>query len=487
MPKIKLSYNIILLAMVSLFFVFGTDSVYAQSSYPQIIFMNQLEPEDPIVENSIFISHGLHIRILTDSNFSDDTLQVDIESIVGNNIRAKFTPKLTFERIPNTNWFDLPTTYVYFNQTETDNDKPALFAEIGDTIKVSYGGVENTVKVIDDEIGEIPYIDPDINPYYAFPQCSDEQKDPDGLCTSWKKNNGLEITYTNSESTGVFFWPCSDLDSDPLNNCPTVGGKDIYVEIDYMIGHEPDVTALENIAEAFSKQGITLHVNIDDRIPYHSDTMSPPSEGGIIDLSSPLMPDFDKLKKSYFGTTDERNNASSDAELQNILTAKRMAVHYVIYGHSIPSGSSGMAEIPGNDFLITLGNWAGGVGSSDDQAGTFMHELGHNLGLFHGGHDDVNCKPNYLSVMSWSRQFSDFFTTTRTLDYSSEYLISSTTYPVDVIDESNLDELFGLTSMQSDKPIEFVYSDDIGNIKRGFSGYWTGPDITENNFLKLRS
>jgi hypothetical protein len=26
------------------------------------------------------------------------------------------------------------------------------------------------------------------------------------------------------------------------------------------------------------------------------------------------------------------------------------------------------------------------------QAGTFMHELGHNLGLCHGGGDDINCK-----------------------------------------------------------------------------------------------
>ena len=31
-----------------------------------------------------------------------------------------------------------------------------------------------------------------------------------------------------------------------------------------------------------------------------------------------------------------------------------------------------------------------------------MHELGHNLGLEHGGHDRVNCKPNYLSVMNYA-------------------------------------------------------------------------------------
>jgi len=35
-------------------------------------------------------------------------------------------------------------------------------------------------------------------------------------------------------------------------------------------------------------------------------------------------------------------------------------------------------------------------------AGTLMHELGHNLGLRHGGPDCDNYKPNYLSVMSYS-------------------------------------------------------------------------------------
>jgi uncharacterized repeat protein (TIGR01451 family) len=42
------------------------------------------------------------------------------------------------------------------------------------------------------------------------------------------------------------------------------------------------------------------------------------------------------------------------------------------------------------------------VGNRSEQAGTFMHELGHTLGLGHGGDEGVNGKPNYLSVMNYA-------------------------------------------------------------------------------------
>ncbi|MGQ0796206.1 MAG: hypothetical protein ACT4N5_08515 [Nitrosopumilaceae archaeon] len=84
---------------------------------------------------------------------------------------------------------------------------------------------------------------------------------------------------------------------------------------------------------------------------------------------------------------------------------------------------SGIAEQPGNDLIVSLGDsgFAGSVGSLDQQEGTFMHEIGHNLKMDHGGGDANNCKPNYLSVMSWSRQFREFYPTVdRDLDYSRQ-------------------------------------------------------------------
>lgn len=122
-----------------------------------------------------------------------------------------------------------------------------------------------------------------------------------------------------------------------------------------------------------------------------------------------------------------------------------MVYHYGLFGHSQPgTSSSGVSNgIPAMEFLVSLGAPGWGtdpmtghnVGSTDQQEGTFMHELGHNLNLHHGGSDDINCKPNYLSVMSYTRQFSSLIGD-RPLDYSRSALPS--------LNEASLDENIGI-------------------------------------------
>jgi len=77
--------------------------------------------------------------------------------------------------------------------------------------------------------------------------------------------------------------------------------------------------------------------------------------------------------------------------------------HYVFLPHrfNTNSGSSGQAELPGNDMIVSLYCF----GSNYNVAHTIMHELGHNLLLRHGGDVDCNYKPNYNSVMNYSFQF----------------------------------------------------------------------------------
>src|SRR6267143_1721699 len=83
-------------------------------------------------------------------------------------------------------------------------------------------------------------------------------------------------------------------------------------------------------------------------------------------------------------------------------------------------------------LVFTGGHWAT-TGSDNQMAGTFMHELGHNLGLLHGGPASgasdaaINCKPNYPSVMSYTRQMDTYLTGNDfVLDYSHNLLPSLT-------------------------------------------------------------
>jgi hypothetical protein len=77
---------------------------------------------------------------------------------------------------------------------------------------------------------------------------------------------------------------------------------------------------------------------------------------------------------------------------------------------------SGASDVGGQDSADTLASWGDDGQGTSAQAGTFMHELGHSLGLTHGGfyYDHLgdptqtyfptlgaNCKPNYQSVMSY--------------------------------------------------------------------------------------
>jgi hypothetical protein len=105
-----------------------------------------------------------------------------------------------------------------------------------------------------------------------------------------------------------------------------------------------------------------------------------------------------------------------------------------------PTSSSGHADFGGGgDLAVTLGLWGfddppacdpdpssvppycnDQVGTTSEQLGTFMHELGHTLTLTHGGtyYSDPNnpgvptyernCKPNFLSVMNYLFQVHGF-------------------------------------------------------------------------------
>jgi len=90
--------------------------------------------------------------------------------------------------------------------------------------------------------------------------------------------------------------------------------------------------------------------------------------------------------------------------------------HYVLFAHAlgyaspsnplVPRKTSGISDSSGGDFMVTLGLWDNQTGTTFVQGSTLLHELGHNLGLKHGGVVrsgliEANCKPNYQSVMNY--------------------------------------------------------------------------------------
>lgn len=280
-------------------------------------------------------------------------------------------------------------------------------------------------------------------------------RDGDCLCDHWE-TDGIDI-----HGDGVIDLNLPDLGADPNR-------KDLFVEVDAMVGRAPAAiaapidrvvdaglatgTVLDEVVDAFlvvpkelvnnfdDSNGIRLHIQVDQN-----------------DIPEANWPDgfagFDAVKAAKFGTLKER-----EKNWEDVKAAKSLVYRYCIFANS-HSGttSSGMAELPGNDFMVTLGGWSTPGGTPEQQAATFMHELGHNLGLYHGGDQydpniymdyRYNYKPNYYSIMSYTWQFRGFWTASgghalRTayrnswkLDYSREALPD--------LDEAHLDEAAGI-------------------------------------------
>jgi hypothetical protein len=187
--------------------------------------------------------------------------------------------------------------------------------------------------------------------------------------------------------------------------------KDVFVEIDFPYLHLLNEGDLDSMKLAFAsvpaeiannpdcQPGINLRV-------HRNEWLKMPNATWTMVNGWPL--DFDILKleapsgtalPGYFGTTEDRNSPDAAA----IREARAKVFRYCLLGHGVDGGTSGQAELGGNDLYVTLGDWP--FSSAEEklnlQVGTLMHELGHTLGLDHGGGDAVNFKPNYHSIMNY--------------------------------------------------------------------------------------
>jgi probable HAF family extracellular repeat protein len=261
-----------------------------------------------------------------------------------------------------------------------------------------------------------------LNEAFLLDTCPGGDADKDCICDDWERAGGIDIN-----GDGII-----DVQ---LPNAQ-VGRKDIYVEYDAMAGFAPSADVLNRVQAAFAAHNIGLHF----------------INGGDLGVAPADWPDpwagFDAFKRNYFGTPEER----ASPNWENIRQAKQRVFRYCVFARSIFGGSiSGLAELPGNDFMVTLGHpdwqaikaklpavWNGRRVTWDDfVAGTLMHELGHVLGQRHGGGDHLHFKPNYHSVMNYLWQ-------TPKPGYAGSWLLDYSDSIFNILDENNLSEPDGI-------------------------------------------
>ena len=295
--------------------------------------------------------------------------------------------------------------------------------------------------------------------------------DEDGLLDHWE-TKGVDI-----DQDGAIDLNLATMGANPLH-------KDLFLEIDWLTrdgskDFSPQPAALAFLRDAFALApvpnpdgvpGITVHIDAGRRkVPGTSLSINMgvgPLEGG-----DQISANGQHIAVVYFGPNGSVNfpgvvtRSFTDIK-QNLSTHDKgceSGFHYVLFAdrHTAPNvGSSGLAEIgfygpsddesiPGNDVIVSL------QGLRDPQnlrvpplsptsstiptplgflqGQTLLHELGHNLGLRHGGINSqtssppghpnfvsafVNRTPEYRSVMNYSYQFYPDTAGTLVRDYS---------------------------------------------------------------------
>jgi hypothetical protein len=213
--------------------------------------------------------------------------------------------------------------------------------------------------------------------------------------------------------------------------------KDLFVELDSLVAtthtHVLLASSLNAAVMAFASapvanpdgtSGVQLHIDIG--ATRGAGVRTPiPGPAGVVGTWGDLggggqIPEAGNTTIRTFLDTNPANGAGYfDLAAANFDPRRRSTFRYAISGHQLDGCTSGAAyQIPGGYFMVTLGGnrsggtpcWGGdgngfSVGTTPQQAGTFLHELGHTLGLLHGGvPGEVHEKPNYLSVMNYAFQ-----------------------------------------------------------------------------------
>jgi len=223
----------------------------------------------------------------------------------------------------------------------------------------------------------------------------------------------------------------------------------ILLHYDYMVkpgpgghSHAPSADAIRLVVEAFRVRGIVLHVDPQHaEIPEHKYlSFDGGACGPAVDEVS-----FQALKAEYFQPRGPR------------------PWHYAIFGHYLSNaapgwcGAGGIATFRGYDLVVAqsvvwLVDFPGTAPAELIpflDGGTLMHELGHNLGLQHGGDEEERFKPNYFSVMG-TYTFGITSAAEPGLTQSVARRLDFSDWVLPPLDERHLDERVGVQAGTND-------------------------------------
>ncbi len=178
--------------------------------------------------------------------------------------------------------------------------------------------------------------------------------------------------------------------------------KDILMEYDWVADakdceahtHRPTPAALDLVTAVFASAPVP---NPDGTTGIH--IVHDYGQGGVF-TGGNLVDDSDGV---IVGGVNQREYL--DHKAANFGLEREGYFHYVLmlHNYNLDSSSSGQAEIGHDDMIVSLQCF---YDHTTAVAHTIVHELGHNLGLRHGGDTNLpNYKPNYNSVMNYRYQF----------------------------------------------------------------------------------
>ena len=316
-----------------------------------------------------------------------------------------------------------------------------------------------------------------------------QDSDNDGLLDVWE-TKGLHRNTAVSPATfgGCSDYPsepCVNLPGMGANP----NKRDVFIQMDWMHGtgdgtggidgsgthdHIPQLAALSSMASVFSTNGISLHFDAGNNYQgaqagcgnaVCSFIVPAAYAGGGSDINESTLVchgsathtcDYNEpypVLSFEYGFASVRDGNQQLNISPHFAQNRKDIFHYALFAHVLagpfnaagapinpftlqpttaPLSYSGIAHRPGGGFMVTLGLWRSDIPANDQvgsvqvQAGTLMHELGHNLGLGHAGLATTpNCMPNYPSVMNYLYQTRGLTDSTGNehIDYSNGLLL----------------------------------------------------------------